>query len=97
MMIIFGAATNHAQRNARRAPWSGLGWGWGDDDTQSSVAVFRSLSIRAWQRTYGPEEHVRKHLYSWYGSEKLCFLQTPSKNEQNQKTKNPKKMPRTVK
>ena len=27
------------------------------------------------------------HLYSWYGSNKLCFLQTPSKNEQNQKTK----------
>ena len=27
------------------------------------------------------------HLYSWYGSKKLCFLQTPSKNEQNKKTK----------
>ena len=38
------------------------------------------------------------HLYSWYGSEKTaCFLQTPSKNEQNQKTKIPKNMPRTVK
>ena len=28
---------------------------------------------------------------------KTLFLQTPSKNEQNQKTKNPKIMPRTVK
>ena len=37
------------------------------------------------------------HLYSWYGSEKLCCLQTPSKNEQNQTTKKPKKnMPRTA-
>ena len=33
---------------------------------------------------------VCHHLYSWYGSEKLCFLQTPSKNEQNQTTKNRK-------
>ena len=37
------------------------------------------------------------HLYSWYGSEKLCFLQTPSKNEQNRETKKPNHMPRTVK
>ena len=37
------------------------------------------------------------YLYSWCGSEKLCFLQTPSKNEQNQKTKKTKHMPRTVK
>ena len=37
------------------------------------------------------------HLYSWYGSKKLCFLQTPSKNEQNQTTKKLKNMPRTVK
>ena len=33
------------------------------------------------------------HLYSWYGSNKLCFLPTPSKNEQNQKKKHD---PRTV-
>ena len=41
--------------------------------------------------------HDTLHLYSWYGSKKLCFLQTTSKTEQNQtKTKN-KNMPRTVK
>ena len=47
-----------------------------------------------------PKEHEVPygiHLYSWYGSKKLCFLQTPSKNEQNQMTKKPKNMPRTVK
>ena len=36
-----------------------------------------------------------QHLYSWYGSKKLCFLQTPGKNEQNQQTKKKKNMPRT--
>ena len=35
------------------------------------------------------------HLYSWYGSD--FFLQTPSKNEHDPKTKKPKTMPITVK
>ena len=38
------------------------------------------------------------HLYSWYGSKRLTvFCRPPVKIEQNQKTKKPNNMPRTVK
>ena len=59
---------------------------------RSAASAVISMTRAAQNRT----THTQ-HLYSCYGSKKLCFLQTPSKNEQNQKTKKPKHMLRTVK